>query len=123
MADTLTSTRDELRALTRLAFGELSSATGGIGQIHQAIAGRVFRGVERGVGRSGHVVQVAHETIAGGVYGALRGAYSVCDAAAGAAAVEPKHEPRPLRRPAMHKGIDAQRPVCPSQPRLKALHE
>jgi len=54
---------------------------------------------------------------------ALRGAHSICDAAAGAAAVEPKHEPGPLRRAAMHEGIDAQRPVCPNQPGLKALYE
>src|SRR5437660_5377640 len=82
MADTTTPQRGELHALTRLAFGELGSATGGIGQIHEAIAGRVFRGVERGVGRSGRVVALAHETIAGGVYGALRGATTLAGRAA-----------------------------------------
>src|SRR5262249_52282338 len=40
---------------------------------------------------------------------ALCGAHTVGDAAAGAAAVEPKHETRPLGGPTMHEGIDAQR--------------
>jgi len=54
---------------------------------------------------------------------ALCGAHSVRDAAAGAAAVEPKHEPGPLRRPAMHERIDAQRPVCANQPGLDPFQE
>ena len=37
--------------------------------------------------------------------------------AAGAAAIEPEHEARPLRRSAMHEGIDAERTVQPGQPR------
>jgi len=38
----------ELKALTTLGFDELTRATGGIGAIHQAIAGRVFRVVGPG---------------------------------------------------------------------------
>ena len=33
---------DEIRALTRLAVGELREATGGIGAVHRAIADRAF---------------------------------------------------------------------------------
>ncbi len=39
------------------------------------------------------------------------------DAAAGAAAVEAEHEAGPLRRAAMHEGIDAERAVQPGDPR------
>jgi pimeloyl-ACP methyl ester carboxylesterase len=56
---------DELRALGRLAFDELALATGGIGQIHRAIANRVF-------GASGGPKAV-HDAIAGAVYAAVRG--------------------------------------------------
>ena len=43
---------DEVRALSRLSFEELASAAGGIGGMHSAIAGRVFRYVG-GAGRPG----------------------------------------------------------------------
>ena len=36
---------DELRALTRLTFEELGRATGGIGDVHRAIADRAFGAV------------------------------------------------------------------------------
>ncbi|MDA9455816.1 hypothetical protein XI00_16525 [Bradyrhizobium sp. CCBAU 21359] len=45
------------------------------------------------------------------------------DAAAGAAAVEPEHQARLLRRAAMDEGIDAERPVLADQPRRDALLE
>jgi pimeloyl-ACP methyl ester carboxylesterase len=57
---------DELRALTRLTFEELGLATGGIGQIHQAIADRAFGAAGSGTPRA------IHDAIAGAVYGGLR---------------------------------------------------
>ena len=38
----------ELRALTLLGFDELRQASGGIGSINRAVAGRVFRAVGPG---------------------------------------------------------------------------
>jgi pimeloyl-ACP methyl ester carboxylesterase len=64
---------DEIRALARLAFGELRDASGGIGAIHRAIAGRVFSAV----GRSGVVVRVAHEAITHRVYAGVGGGFSI----------------------------------------------
>src|SRR6266487_4683837 len=46
-----------------------------------------------------------------------------CDAAAGAAAVEPEHEARLLRRAAMDEGIDAERAVFADQPRWSPFDE
>jgi pimeloyl-ACP methyl ester carboxylesterase len=57
---------DELRALTLLTFDELGQATGGIGQIHRAIADRAFGAAGSGASR------VIHDAIAGAVYGGLR---------------------------------------------------
>jgi pimeloyl-ACP methyl ester carboxylesterase len=66
---------DELRALARLTFDEVAAATGGIGQIHAAIADRAFRpGAPR----------VLHDAIAGGVYASVRGAATLAGRAAGA---------------------------------------
>ena len=45
------------------------------------------------------------------------------DAAAGAAAVEPQHQARLLRRAAMHEGIDAERAVLADQPGRDAFLE
>ena len=59
---------DELRALTRLTFEELGLATGGIGDIHRAIADRAFGPVGSGLPR------MLHDTISAGVYAGLRGA-------------------------------------------------
>ena len=61
---------DETRALTRLAFDELSGFPYAIGQVHRAVADRVFRAL----GPTGRPVQLAHDTISAGVYGGLRGA-------------------------------------------------
>src|SRR5829696_9199989 len=57
----------ELRALTALGFDELRQATGGLGSIHQAVAGRVFRAVGPGAA----VVRPVHEGITRGVYAGL----------------------------------------------------
>jgi pimeloyl-ACP methyl ester carboxylesterase len=70
--------RDELRALARLTFDEASSGLDGLGDIHRAMAGRVFQFV----GPLGRPAQVAHDTITGGVYAGLRGASSVVGRAA-----------------------------------------
>ena len=71
------SAPDELRALTRLAFDELGTATGGIGQFHQAIANRAFGGSRTTPTR------VAHDAISRGVYAGLRGAATLAGRAAG----------------------------------------
>jgi pimeloyl-ACP methyl ester carboxylesterase len=63
-------TPDELRALSRLAFDELARAPGGIGQVHGAIAGRVFGAL----GEAAAPVRLAHDAIAGAAYGAVGGA-------------------------------------------------
>ena len=57
----------ELRALTALGFDELRLASGGLGSIHQAIAGRVFRAVGPGAA----LVRPMHEAITRGVYKGL----------------------------------------------------
>src|SRR6516165_10657823 len=46
-----------------------------------------------------------------------------CDAAAGAAAVQPQHQAGLFRRSAMDEGIDAKRAVLADQPRRDALDE
>ncbi len=70
---------DELRALTRLAFDELGLGTGGIGQIHRAIADRAFAG--------NGPVRLIHDGISGAVYAGIAGAASLAGRAA-ALAVE-----------------------------------
>jgi pimeloyl-ACP methyl ester carboxylesterase len=64
----------QLRALTRLAFDELGLGTGGIGQIHRAIADRSFPGPGP--------AKTMHDGISGGVYATLRGAASFAGHAA-----------------------------------------
>ena len=72
---------DELRALTRFAAGEIGAGAGGIGGVHAAIAGRVFRAL----GPSAAPVRVMHDAIAGGAYAAVRGGAQLAGAAAGVA--------------------------------------
>jgi pimeloyl-ACP methyl ester carboxylesterase len=72
------SAPDELRALTRLAFDELGGATGGIGQLHQAIADRAFGAA----GAQASASRVAHDAISRGVYAGLRGATTLAGQAA-----------------------------------------
>jgi pimeloyl-ACP methyl ester carboxylesterase len=57
----------ELRALTALGFDELRQATGGLGSIQAAVAGRVFRGVGPGAA----LVRPLHEAITRGVYAGI----------------------------------------------------
>jgi pimeloyl-ACP methyl ester carboxylesterase len=57
----------ELRALTALGFDELRHATGGLGSIHRAVAGRVFRAVGPGAA----IVRPFHEAVTRGVYAGL----------------------------------------------------
>src|SRR3954462_11662356 len=71
---------DELRALTRLTFDELGLATGGIGQMHRAIADRAFGPVGSGLPRT------LHDAISAGVYAGIRGAAGRGGCAAGVAA-------------------------------------
>jgi pimeloyl-ACP methyl ester carboxylesterase len=61
---------DELRDLTRLAAASLSAGVGGIGDVHDAIARRVFGAV----GPTARPVRLAHEAIVHGVYASVRGA-------------------------------------------------
>jgi pimeloyl-ACP methyl ester carboxylesterase len=77
VTDNHAAVSDELRALTRLTFEELGVATGGIGQIHRAIADRAFGPTGSGVARS------LHHAISGGVYAGLGGASRLAGRAAG----------------------------------------
>jgi pimeloyl-ACP methyl ester carboxylesterase len=72
----------ELRALTTLGFDELARATGGIGQIQQAISGRVFRAV----GPGATLVRPVHQAITQGVYRGLGAGTRAAGLAAGAVA-------------------------------------
>jgi alpha-beta hydrolase superfamily lysophospholipase len=76
----------EAPALSRLAFDELAHAIGGIGGMHRAIAGRVFRYT----GPGARPAQLGHDAISAGVYAGLRGAVRV--AGAGVARVTPPAE-------------------------------
>src|SRR3954465_15572909 len=76
--DLARTTDSEARALTRLAFDELGSAPGGIGDIHRAIADRVFRLT----GPAARPVRFAHRTITDASYAAVRGGFGVAGRAA-----------------------------------------
>jgi pimeloyl-ACP methyl ester carboxylesterase len=72
---------DELRGLVQLASDEFGDATGGIEQVHRAVADRVFRHV----GPIGAPVRAGHDAIAGGVYAAIRAGSDVVARTAGMA--------------------------------------
>ena len=72
-----------LRALTRLAFDELALGTGGIREIHRAIAARAF---------APGTAKALHDAIAGAVYASVRGGAAL---AGRAAAVLPDREVSP----------------------------
>jgi pimeloyl-ACP methyl ester carboxylesterase len=72
---------DELRALSRFAFDELGSAPGGIGDVHRAIADRVFRYV----GPQGRPVEVVHRAVAGVSYAGVRAGFHLAGLAVDAA--------------------------------------
>jgi pimeloyl-ACP methyl ester carboxylesterase len=61
---------DELRSLARLAFDELRRATGGIGDVHHAVAQRAFGAT----GRGALPARTLHDAISNGVYAGLGGA-------------------------------------------------
>jgi pimeloyl-ACP methyl ester carboxylesterase len=75
------TTPDELRAVTRLAFDELGGAVGGIGNVHKAIAGRVFGAV----GPAAQAVSAIHDGVARASYAAVRGGFGLAGSAAEAA--------------------------------------
>jgi pimeloyl-ACP methyl ester carboxylesterase len=58
---------DELRALAELGFKELRGAVRGIGDIHGAVAERVFKAV----GPTGAIVRAAHDAISRAAYNAV----------------------------------------------------
>jgi pimeloyl-ACP methyl ester carboxylesterase len=72
----------ELSALTTLGFDELARASGGIGQIQQAVAGRVFRAVGPGAA----LVRPVQEAVTRAVYAGLVMSTRAVGLAAGAAA-------------------------------------
>jgi pimeloyl-ACP methyl ester carboxylesterase len=78
---------DELRSLARLGFDELRRATGGIGDVHRAVAARAFRAS----GSGALPARALHAAISDGVYaglgGAARMAGIVADAGLGRRAV------------------------------------
>jgi pimeloyl-ACP methyl ester carboxylesterase len=78
-----TSSR-EAAALSRLAADELSALPGGIGDVHAAIAGRVFGAL----GPVGAPVRVVHDGVSRGVYGSVRLGLRASLRAAGALAPE-----------------------------------
>lgn len=63
---------DEVRALARLTFDELARGVAGIGQIHSAIATRVFTRV----GTQSAVARMAHDAISASVYAGIGGCTS-----------------------------------------------
>ena len=69
---------DELKSLARLGFDELRRVTGGIGDVHRAVAGRAFRAS----GRGALPARVLHEAISNGVYAGLGGATRLAGVAA-----------------------------------------
>ena len=72
--------RDEARDLGRLGGAVLATATRRVGEVHDGIAGRVFRGV----GPGGRPVQLAHDGIARVVYTGVRHGLTGAARAAGA---------------------------------------
>src|ERR1700710_871441 len=77
-----TQAQAEARELSRLATEEFSSLPRGIGEVHGAIAGRVFKSL----GASARPVQLLHDTVSRGTYEAVRGGLWLTANAAGAAA-------------------------------------
>ena len=69
----------ELRALSRLAGAELAGGAGGIGGIHDAIAGRVFGAL----GPASLPARRTHDAIVRGVYATLQGGAALAGRGAG----------------------------------------
>jgi hypothetical protein len=89
MTQLVRKTDDEAGALVRLGFEELRGFTESIGTMERDIAGRAFRRVPLGT-----PIKFVHDTIAGGVVGALGGAAS---AAGRGAQTLVERRPRPER--------------------------
>jgi pimeloyl-ACP methyl ester carboxylesterase len=77
-----TQARAEAAALNRLASQELSGLPGGIGDMHDAISGRVFGAL----GPLGAPVRVVHDAAAHGAYRGVRGGLRTLFQAAGSVA-------------------------------------
>src|SRR3954454_9635884 len=73
----------EAEALSRLVRDELSALPRGIGDVHAAIADRVFGAL----GPSAEPVRFAHQAISRGVYESVRGGLWLGAHAVGAAAI------------------------------------
>ena len=76
---TASQAQAEARELSRLATDEFSALPRGIGDIHAAIAGRVFGAL----GPSAAPVRVAHDALSRGVYAGVRGGLWLTAHAAG----------------------------------------
>jgi pimeloyl-ACP methyl ester carboxylesterase len=72
--------QDEVRALGALAFRELAGVPGGIRDVHDAVAERVFRGVGRGAAP----VRAVHDLVSAASYSAVRGTMRAAGRAADA---------------------------------------
>jgi pimeloyl-ACP methyl ester carboxylesterase len=78
----MTQAHAEARELSRIAAEELSSLPRGIGNVHGAIAGRVFAAL----GARAKPVRVVHDAVSRGVYEGVRGGLWLTAHAAGTAA-------------------------------------
>lgn len=95
------SGEDELRALTRLTFEELARGVGGIGDVHAAIATRVFNHVG-----SGATARLVHDAISSAVYtGIGAGASSLGRVASRALAVSRLRQERCLSPTPLGGGV------------------
>ncbi len=79
---TASQAQAEARELSRLATEELSALPRGIGDVHAAISGRVFRAL----GPSAAPVRLIHDAVSRGVYEGVRGGLRLTAHAAGNAA-------------------------------------
>jgi pimeloyl-ACP methyl ester carboxylesterase len=83
MSTIATRPRSETSALTALALAELGGAVGGVGNIHRAVADRIFAGVRLGIGDPVTPIQRVHDGIAGAIYAFVGGAAKAGGVAAG----------------------------------------
>jgi pimeloyl-ACP methyl ester carboxylesterase len=79
---TVSQAQAEARELSRLASDEFSALPRGIGDVHAAISGRVFRAL----GPSAHPIQLLHDALARGAYEGVRGGLRLSALAAATAA-------------------------------------
>src|ERR1700744_4883857 len=94
---------DEVCALTRLTFEELARGVSGIGDVHGAIASRVFNRVGQGT-----MARVLHNAISGAVYTGIGAcSTSIGRAASHALAASGTREPRSLSPTPVGGGVIA----------------